>query len=343
VPEILNDRAGDNWFPLLGIATAAGGDWYKKAVSAALALSANESDDNIQILVLSEVQRIFRGKGEEVLPTGEIITGLNRNEEAPWADWTKGMTAKKLGGILKGFGVQPGRHRKDGDQKRGYALEELKPVFERYLTTHPPENGPQSVSPTANQVPEPLSAVTDSKINPSQRHIENSICHTGKAHEQRIGEECDTLNAKNGGRGLEKGVEAGNTANFAKDHSDAEFAAVLDLAKGIFNATPCALNQDGDSDSVSAQLRQAEIPPAAKLRSIDQNEERMLSALRPYDYEGGLSYEDWLKKSGVPEKIFSRKCAYLTRRGGPVYKSALNGNYQFTPKFSQILWHQGQP
>lgn len=76
-----------------------------------------------------------------VLTTGEIISGLNENEESPWADWDKGMTAKKLGAILKGFGVKSGRHRKDGDQKRGYALEELKPVFDRYLATPPPENG----------------------------------------------------------------------------------------------------------------------------------------------------------------------------------------------------------
>ena len=188
VPEILNDRAGDNWFPLLGIATVAGGDWYKTAANAALALSANESDDNIQILLLAEVQRIFREKGEEILTTGEIISDLNENEEAPWADWDKGMTAKKLGGILKGFGVKSGRHRKDGDQKRGYALEELRPVFDRYLTTPPPESGPQSVSPTANQVPEPLSAVTDSKIDPSQRHIENSIRHTAEIVARRDAE-----------------------------------------------------------------------------------------------------------------------------------------------------------
>ena len=134
------------------------------------------------------MQRIFREKGEEILTTGEIISDLNENEEAPWADWDKGMTAKKLGGILKGFGVKSGRHRKDGDQKRGYALEELRPVFDRYLTTPPPESGPQSVSPTANQVPEPLSAVTDSKIDPSQRHIENSIRHTAEIVARRDAE-----------------------------------------------------------------------------------------------------------------------------------------------------------
>ena len=39
LPEALNDRAQDNWEPLLGIADLAGGDWPKAARDAALELS----------------------------------------------------------------------------------------------------------------------------------------------------------------------------------------------------------------------------------------------------------------------------------------------------------------
>ena len=41
VPDGLNDRAADNWEPLLAIADRAGGDWPERARKAALALSGN--------------------------------------------------------------------------------------------------------------------------------------------------------------------------------------------------------------------------------------------------------------------------------------------------------------
>jgi putative DNA primase/helicase len=41
----LNDRAADNWRPLLAIADMAGGDWPVKARTAALALSGDDTSD----------------------------------------------------------------------------------------------------------------------------------------------------------------------------------------------------------------------------------------------------------------------------------------------------------
>ena len=41
VPEGLNDRAADNWEPLLAIADRTGGEWPERARKAALALSGN--------------------------------------------------------------------------------------------------------------------------------------------------------------------------------------------------------------------------------------------------------------------------------------------------------------
>jgi putative DNA primase/helicase len=43
IPDALNDRAADNWRPLLAIADLAGEDWPKRAREAALVLSGEEA------------------------------------------------------------------------------------------------------------------------------------------------------------------------------------------------------------------------------------------------------------------------------------------------------------
>jgi hypothetical protein len=240
VPEVLNDRAADNWFPLLAIAAAAGGGWYEKAIKAALALSVDGSEANIAVILLSELKEIFTEKGEEFLSTEEILEGLNQNDEAPWADWKTKMTAKKFGEILKAHRVESVRPRKDGDRKRGYQRVDLNPVFNRYLPS--PKIEPQSGPPTMNQVPELVGAGPDSKFNPGQGQMENSIRASAKADRQRIGGEWPGLDAKNG----EPGDKPVSVRVNGQKFTLSEFRK-LAFAQKIFNAMPCSY-EDEDQD-----------------------------------------------------------------------------------------------
>src|SRR5262249_18475058 len=52
LPEQLNDRAQDNWEPLLQIADLVGGDWPKLARQAAVALSHDEEDESSLLIRL---------------------------------------------------------------------------------------------------------------------------------------------------------------------------------------------------------------------------------------------------------------------------------------------------
>src|SRR5207247_398980 len=47
VPDALNDRAADNWTPLLILADLAGGDWPTKARAAALELSGGDEIESL--------------------------------------------------------------------------------------------------------------------------------------------------------------------------------------------------------------------------------------------------------------------------------------------------------
>ena len=110
VPEALNDRAADNWRPLLSLADLAGGDWPARAREAALILSATEDRDNEEagVRLLVDSFGIFeQADGAEQLPSADLTKALVALEEAPWAEWSNGrpLTAAKLSRLLGRFGV----------------------------------------------------------------------------------------------------------------------------------------------------------------------------------------------------------------------------------------------
>ena len=65
IPFGLNDRASDNWSPLLAIADLAGGDWGVRARSVALELSGGSRNDeqDIRFELLKDIRAIFDEEG----------------------------------------------------------------------------------------------------------------------------------------------------------------------------------------------------------------------------------------------------------------------------------------
>jgi len=64
VPRALNDRAADNWRPLLAIAEAAGGEWPALAHRAAVAISCDTEPADIRELFARDVLSIVADYGE---------------------------------------------------------------------------------------------------------------------------------------------------------------------------------------------------------------------------------------------------------------------------------------
>jgi hypothetical protein len=105
IPDALNDRAADNWRPLLAIADLAGGDWPKKAQDAALVLSGEEvSTFNVDLL--ADIRAAF---GEaEIITSADLVAALVADPERPWATWGKGdkpLTQNGLARLLKPFTI----------------------------------------------------------------------------------------------------------------------------------------------------------------------------------------------------------------------------------------------
>jgi Protein of unknown function (DUF3631) len=105
IPRGLNDRAADNWRPLLAIADIAGGTWPQDARRAACLLSGESQDGAIGVELLVDIHRAL---GEaEALRSADLVAKLTADPERPWAEWKHGrpLTQKQLGGLLKPFGI----------------------------------------------------------------------------------------------------------------------------------------------------------------------------------------------------------------------------------------------
>jgi putative DNA primase/helicase len=154
LPEALNDRAQDNWEPLLAIADVAGGHWPQLARSAALKLSGTESDAmSIGVELLADIQEIFDTKKIERIFTADLIAALCEDDEKPWATYNRGkaIAPRQVSSRLHGYGILSKSIRIGYDTKKGFHKDQLQESFNRYL------NGTKKLSPDS-----PVLSVTPS-------------------------------------------------------------------------------------------------------------------------------------------------------------------------------------
>jgi putative DNA primase/helicase len=101
----LNDRAADNWRPLLAIADLAGGTWPEQARRAACLVSGEEQDGAIGVELLRDIRSVFGD--DDVIRSSDLVAKLTADPERPWAEWKHGrpLTQKQLAGLLAPFHI----------------------------------------------------------------------------------------------------------------------------------------------------------------------------------------------------------------------------------------------
>jgi putative DNA primase/helicase len=150
----LNDRAADNWRPLLAIADVAGGTWPEEARRAACPLSGEEQDGAIGVELLRDIRSAFGD--DDVIRSSDLVAKLTADPERPWAEWKHGrpLRQKQLAGLLAPFHIisltvhPPGLP--DG---KGYRRTDFKEAWAAYC---PGQNAQQSAfeaskRPNANE------------------------------------------------------------------------------------------------------------------------------------------------------------------------------------------------
>ena len=135
IPQGLDDRAADNWEPLFALADLAGDKWPATARQAALELSGERTQANLELL--SDVKRAFEESKADRLFSRNICERLAKIQGAQWSKFGKRSTPispAQFANELHDFGVLPRNIRIGIVTGKGYYLEDFERAFEENLT-----------------------------------------------------------------------------------------------------------------------------------------------------------------------------------------------------------------
>lgn len=136
-PELpVEDRAADNWEPLVAVADAAGGDWPKRARRAAMVLctedASADTEGSLGLRVLSDIRDLFENLTVSFLSSADLTARLRGVEDGPWAGGGVDLSMHKLAYLLRPYSVRPRQN--DARTARGYHAVDFADAFRRYLT-----------------------------------------------------------------------------------------------------------------------------------------------------------------------------------------------------------------
>jgi putative DNA primase/helicase len=145
MPNGLNDRAEDNWEPLIAAADLCGGEWPELAREAAVKLSGgdNPDEDAIGIRLLSDIRDFFQEYELYSVPSEQLEKHLQDLDDSPWPEFKQGrpITKTGIGRLLKSFGMKSKSIRfTSGNVARGYSLDQFEDTFTRYLPDTPSQS-----------------------------------------------------------------------------------------------------------------------------------------------------------------------------------------------------------
>jgi hypothetical protein len=130
----VEDRAADTWEPLTAIADHAGAHWPDRARAAVLALTAeadDNSDSSTRIRLLADCRTAFGA--DTALSTATLLERLKTDPEAPWLELgPNGLTAMKLGVILREYDIRSTTIRFTDGQAKGYRRADFTDAWARY-------------------------------------------------------------------------------------------------------------------------------------------------------------------------------------------------------------------
>ena len=165
LPEVLSDRAHDNWEPLLGFADAAGAPWPQRARRSAVQLSANGTGQlSYGVQLLSDIWELLNDSRLDRISSKTLIDRLTEDQSKRWGgfDKGKGLTPYAFGRLLNEFSISIGNKRFGAETLKGYHRSQFDDAFALFL---PPPH--ESVTP-AQSKPDADLEVPPCEVGPAQ-------------------------------------------------------------------------------------------------------------------------------------------------------------------------------
>ena len=142
----------------------AGGDLLAQAQAAALSLSTGDDreDNSLGVMLLSDIQVIFKEKETDRLFSEGLVKALGEIEEAPWGDLRGQPISKQtLAQILRPYKIKPHQIRIGEETRKGYLRSDFADAWTRYApdppTPDPPTPETSETSETSETRPSRLS------------------------------------------------------------------------------------------------------------------------------------------------------------------------------------------
>jgi putative DNA primase/helicase len=135
VMPALNNRVAMNWELLLAIAELAGGDWAKRARTAAVKLARERREPSEGKRLLVAFRNLF-GKHGAVLTSAEVVRRLTAEENSEWAEFRgRGpITKRQIALLLDPYDIHPDLVHPGGRKtERGYDARWFETAFAHYL------------------------------------------------------------------------------------------------------------------------------------------------------------------------------------------------------------------
>ncbi|GAA3222782.1 DUF3631 domain-containing protein [Actinocorallia longicatena] len=129
----VEDRAADTWEPLVAVADHAGGRWPARARAAVLALTgqADEEQMSPRLRLLNDCRTVFGT--DTALPSAVLLERLKADPEAPWMTYgPNGLTAARLGALLREYEIRSTTARFNGQLLKGYLRADFTDAWSRY-------------------------------------------------------------------------------------------------------------------------------------------------------------------------------------------------------------------
>ncbi|MEJ7649405.1 MAG: DUF3631 domain-containing protein [Nakamurella sp.] len=129
----VEDRAADNWSPLVALADLAGGTWPGRARKAAVLLTgehnAADAAESLNVQLLQDIARLRKDWSESFIGSAKLAAQLRSDDTAPWGELD--LTPRRLFTRLRGFGIAAGHN--SAKTERGYRIADFDDAIARYL------------------------------------------------------------------------------------------------------------------------------------------------------------------------------------------------------------------